>query len=142
VVRESVDLHRLIGSDHQWRLSVPDVPVPILCDAYRIAQVLNNILSNAIKYSPRGGTVDVRVDRDGDFAVVSVADEGVGIHPDDLRRIFDPFQRGSATDVPGVGLGLSVARRIVLAHGGQIQVRSRQGAGTTFEVRLPAPGPA
>jgi signal transduction histidine kinase len=65
-------------------------------------------------------------------------DEGVGIHPDDMRRIFDPFQRGSTTDVPGVGLGLSVARRIAQAHGGAISAESRQGVGTTFELKLPA----
>jgi signal transduction histidine kinase len=138
VVKESVELYRLISRDHELRLMVPEAPVSVLCDPYRMAQVVNNLLSNAIKYSPHGGTVDVRVDRDRDAVLISVSDEGVGIHPDDMRRIFDPFQRGSTTDVPGVGLGLSVARRIAQAHGGAIRVESRQGAGTTFELRLPA----
>jgi signal transduction histidine kinase len=147
VVRESVELYRLTSRDHEVRLSLPDSPVVVMFDAHRIAQVINNLLSNAIKYSPRGGQVDVRVDRDREAVIVSVSDQGVGIHPRDMPRIFEPFQRGTAADVPGVGLGLSVARRIVQAHGGTIRVEGRQGAGTRFELRLPAlgsdrPGPA
>jgi signal transduction histidine kinase len=137
VVKESVELYRPISIGHEVSLSVPATRVPVLCDAYRIAQVLNNLLSNAIKYSPQGGTVAVRVVLEAGTAVVSVSDQGVGILPDDLARIFDPFQRGSAVDVPGVGLGLSVARRIAQAHGGTLGVESRDGAGTTFELRLP-----
>src|SRR5262249_19433236 len=98
-----------------------------------------NLLSNAVKYSPGGGRVWVELHRTGDEAVLSVRDEGIGIAPEEHFRVFEPFQRAVpvGSGLPGVGLGLSVARRIVEAHGGRIELESHPGAGSLFRVRLP-----
>ena len=114
-------------------------------DPTRLTQVLTNLLSNAIKYSPRGGRVWVRLEHSQEEILLSVSDEGVGIPPDEYERIFEPFRRskGSRAEIPGIGLGLSVSRRIVRAHGGNIEVVSQEGTGSTFRVRLPPqPSPA
>jgi signal transduction histidine kinase len=105
----------------------------------RVEQVLNNLVSNAIKYSPHGGKVTLRLDRDRESALFSVSDEGIGISPEDRERLFVPFRRGGATSawIPGVGLGLCVAKRITEAHGGRIEVESAADRGSTFRVRLP-----
>jgi signal transduction histidine kinase len=111
----------------------------VSCDALRIEQVLTNLVSNAIKYSPRGGRVEVTLEQPGTEAILNVVDQGVGIPSDDQAHIFEPFRRSGASRelVPGAGLGLFVARRIVEAHGGRIEVESRPGAGSTFRVHLP-----
>lgn len=108
-------------------------------DEVRIEQVLNNLVSNAIKYSPSGGTVRISTARDGHELVIEVRDQGLGIPPEEHKTIFQPFRRSrSATrEIPGVGLGLSVSRRIVEAHGGSIELTSDSGKGSTFRVRLP-----
>lgn len=123
---------------HHLVLSAPDGPTPIYCDPARIEQVLNNIVSNAIKYSPSGGTIRLSLTRCGGAAVFTVSDTGVGISPEELPHIFEPFRRGrvSKDAAPGVGLGLAAARRIVHAHGGQIDVTSELGRGTTVTVSL------
>jgi two-component system, OmpR family, sensor histidine kinase MtrB len=122
---------------------VPDLPVVVRGDPTRLTQVVTNLLSNAIKYSPRGGRVRVQLARAQDEVMLSVSDEGVGIPPDEYERIFEPFRRskGSSAEIPGIGLGLSVSRRIVRAHGGDIEVVSQIGAGSTFRVRLPPQRP-
>jgi signal transduction histidine kinase len=113
--------------------------VVVRCDGTRLEQVLHNLVSNALKYSPTGSSVELRVAQEGEEAVLSVVDQGIGISSEELRHLFAPFRRTSrAREVaPGVGLGLSVARRIIEAHGGRIEVDSRPGAGSTFRVRLP-----
>jgi signal transduction histidine kinase len=109
-----------------------------LGDEHRIAEVIENLLSNALKFTPPGGAVDVWVGRLGQSLVVRVSDTGVGIPPEDLRHLFDRFFRAAGTDgVPGAGLGLSIVKAIVEAHGGHVGVQSQVGAGTTFEVRFP-----
>jgi signal transduction histidine kinase len=95
-----------------------------------------------VKYSPAGGTVTVQVcgerDGSGEWAVVKVADEGVGIPPSDLPSVFAPFQRGgNVGTIPGTGVGLAGARQIVEQHGGTIAVVSAEGKGSVFTVRLP-----
>lgn len=137
--REAVELFRPAAEGHELVLKVPDAPVFVECDALRIEQVLNNLVSNAIKYSPSGTRVEIAVERSEGQAVLRVTDEGIGIAPGELARIYEPFRRmGNARDrIPGVGLGLSVARRIVEAHEGEIEVQSQPGAGTTFRVLLP-----
>ena len=104
-----------------------------------MAQVLHNLVSNALKYSPVGSRVDVEVRQEGDEVLLSVVDRGIGISSEEMRHLFAPFRRsGRARETaPGVGLGLSVSRRIVEAHGGRIEVDSRPGVGSTFRVRLP-----
>jgi signal transduction histidine kinase len=104
---------------------------------------VSNLVSNAIKYSPSGGDIRVDVSVVGEHGVIAVSDQGIGIGPSDTERIFEPFRRTgpSRETAPGVGLGLSVARHIVEAHGGQIEVESTTGAGSTFRVKLPLAEP-
>jgi signal transduction histidine kinase len=118
---------------------MPTEPVVVVCDPTRVAQVLENLVTNAIKYSPAGGAVDVTLAAGAEEVVVSVADTGLGIEPGMLETIFEPFRRVSPSKnvSPGVGLGLSICRRIVVAHGGRIDVVSKPGQGTTFQVHLP-----
>nr|WP_238540045.1 HAMP domain-containing sensor histidine kinase [Corallococcus macrosporus] len=142
LVEEVVELHRPSSEHHRLECSVPDAPVPWRCDSTRLSQVLTNLVSNAIKYSPQGGVVALRLESTGREAVVSVTDQGVGIPPGELGTLFEPFQRSRAAtkDIPGVGLGLSVSRRIARAHGGDIEVESVLGTGSTFRLRLPRSG--
>ncbi|QRN98116.1 HAMP domain-containing histidine kinase [Archangium violaceum] len=139
LAREVVELYLAGGSSHDLRLVLPEEPVLLRADATRVEQVLHNLVSNALKYSPVGSRVDVIVERSGEEVVLSVVDRGIGISKEELRHLFAPFRRtGRARETaPGVGLGLSVARRIVEAHGGRIEVDSRTGVGSTFRVRLP-----
>lgn len=140
-VEDVADLYRSTSSGHEIVVALPDTPVTVSIDPTRVHQVLDNLVSNAIKYSPEGGQVRLAVEVEGGDAVVSVADEGVGIAPADQARIFEPFRRTRASRerFPGVGLGLSVARRIVAAHRGRIEVDSAPGKGSVFRVRVPLP---
>jgi signal transduction histidine kinase len=137
--REAVDFYSTSSEGRPIVLSAPDRPVEVMCDRERVAQVLNNLVSNAIKYSPRGGDVVVSVEDGDEEAIVSVKDSGIGIAPSERELIFEPFRRTGASQetAPGVGLGLSVARRIVEAHHGSIDFDSSPGAGSTFRVHLP-----
>jgi signal transduction histidine kinase len=113
----------------------------VVGDEDRLGQLLDNLTSNALKFTPAGGRVTVRVARRGAQALVEVADTGVGIAPDDQGRIFEAFFRArdaAAGHIPGVGLGLAVSRSIAELHGGAISVRSAPGEGATFGVELPA----
>jgi signal transduction histidine kinase len=143
VMRDVTELYAGTSPRHELRISVPHEPVTLMCDPTRIAQVLENLVSNAIKYSPAGGTVDVTLAPTAEEVVVSVADTGVGIEPGMFDAIFEPFRRLTSTKdvLPGVGLGLSICRRIVAAHGGQIDVASERGRGAKFEVHLPRQPP-
>jgi signal transduction histidine kinase len=138
LVTEVVDQHRPAAPDHRIEVSLPADPVPVRCDPIRIEQVLANLVGNAIKYSPGGGRVRVGVTAEEGRATLSVTDQGLGIPFDEQGHIFEPFRRGARHDgIPGMGLGLSVARRIVEAHGGALDVESAPGAGSVFRVRLP-----
>jgi signal transduction histidine kinase len=108
-------------------------------DAVRLARVLDNLLGNAVKYSPDGGQIAVRVTVDRSWAVLTVADEGLGIPVADRSRIFERFQRGRNVErhVAGSGVGLAGVRLVVEQHGGSIRVESQEGMGSTFTVRLP-----
>ena len=118
------------------RLDTPP-HLPVVCDEFRIEQVLTNLLTNAFRYGG-GHPVQVRVAQEAGMAAISVADSGVGIAPADRDRIFDQFERADAArQAPGLGLGLYIARQIVQAHGGRIELRSELGQGSTFTVRLP-----
>jgi PAS domain S-box-containing protein len=110
-------------------------------DRMRIGQVVDNLVSNALKFTPAGGRVEVRAVSLGKVTRIEVADTGMGIAQDELGHLFDRFFRTARAQdeaIPGVGLGLSIAKAIVEAHGGRIAVRSRDGDGTTFTVDLPA----
>ena len=138
IAQHTVELYRTMSLAHQVVAQLPDVPVLVECDAERIEQVLNNLVSNAIKYSPLGGKVVVALSRNSE-AVLSVSDSGIGIAPADQKSIFEPFHRTGASreTAAGVGLGLSVTQRIVMAHGGTIEVESAPDVGSTFRVHLP-----
>jgi two-component system, OmpR family, sensor histidine kinase MtrB len=118
--------------------------VVVCADPLRIDQVVSNLLSNAIKYSPDGGDIEVLVETTAREAVISVRDQGVGIGAEEMPHVFAPFRRGkgSVEVAPGTGLGLSVVRRIVEAHGGRVQVESAIGRGSTFRVWLPLVAPS
>jgi signal transduction histidine kinase len=139
IVESVVSLFGAISPAHRITARVPDEQVIATCDPGRLEQVLNNLVSNAIKYSPAGGAISVLVEPGSGSIRLAVADEGVGIQEAEQDVIFEPFRRGRALerDVPGVGLGLYVSKRIVEAHGGQIRLTSRPGQGSTFEVVLP-----
>ncbi len=122
----------------------PDLP-PILGDEQKLGQVLTNLMTNAMNYTPRGGAVTVRtraLQSDGQaWTILSVSDTGVGILPEDLPRLFERFYRGEAarqTGAGGTGLGLAICQEIVQRHGGRISVASQVGQGSTFTVWLPA----
>lgn len=138
-VRAIVDLYRPTTADHAIDLVVPSDPIVVEADVVRIEQVAGNLMSNAIKYSPDGGRITVALEAREEVAVLSVADEGLGIEPEALGQLFQPFRRGKRSShlVTGSGLGLSVSKRIVTAHGGNIHVDSEVGRGTTFRVVLP-----
>ncbi len=113
---------------------------PVDGDADRISQVLRNLLSNALRHTPAGGQVTVRVRATGSQVRVQIADTGSGISPEDLPHVFDRFYRGDRSrsrQGGGAGLGLAIARQLVAAHGGQISVDSEAGVGTAFTVELP-----
>jgi signal transduction histidine kinase len=104
---------------------------------------VGNVLDNALKYSERDQSVVVTVYEDDNWAVLAVRDEGVGIAPDDLPRVFERFYRGrnAAEQAAGTGLGLAVARQIVEQHRGSVWIESRPGAGTVVTLRLPRETP-
>jgi signal transduction histidine kinase len=109
-------------------------------DPDRLAQVLTNLISNAIRHTPSGGQVAVNVRETGDSVLLTVADTGSGISAEDLPHVFDRFYRGDRSrsrQGGGAGLGLAIARQLVVAHGGTIRVASEAGAGTTFTIELP-----
>jgi signal transduction histidine kinase/DNA-binding response OmpR family regulator len=115
----------------------------VRADELRMKQVVLNLLTNAVKFTPDGGLITVGAHRRGDFTEVTVRDTGVGIPLEDHERIFDAFQQGARNlaDEEGTGLGLTLTRRIVELHGGRIHVTSRPGEGSTFMFRIPVAGP-
>jgi len=117
------------------------VIVPV--DGSRIRQLVLNLLTNAVKYTPAGGRVRLWLERDDGRVRFGVSDTGIGIAPGDLPHIFDRFWRADSArtrtgERPGAGLGLAICKWIAEAHGGTIDVQSRPGRGTTFSVTLPA----
>jgi signal transduction histidine kinase len=114
-----------------------DLPY-VLADRDRIQQVFGNLIGNAIKFTPHGGTIEVRAEPHARGVRLSVSDTGPGIGPDDLPRVFDRFWQAQRSRAGGAGLGLAISRGIVAAHGGEMWVRSEAGRGSTFEFTLPA----
>ena len=143
VVRETLRTFRPSLEQAGFRVGwqPPQTPLPAIAfDAGAIGQSLANLLDNAQKYSGSARDIDVALDREGDLAVVTVADHGLGIPKDEQAKIFDRFHRvstGLVHDVKGSGLGLAIVRHIVEAHGGRIEVESRPGEGSRFRILLP-----
>jgi signal transduction histidine kinase len=114
---------------------------PVFADRDRLWQVLANLITNAIKFAPRGGCVTLEASADGGELRVTVRDTGPGIAPEDLPRLFEPFWQASGTARFGCGLGLKIAKAIVEAHGGRLWVDSASGQGAAFSFALPLAGP-
>jgi signal transduction histidine kinase len=151
--REPVDLHRILelaleatrphfaDNTHELRLSVPPQPIPLDADVTRLSQVLVNLLTNAVKYTEPGGHVDLAVQvRDG-AVEMAVRDDGIGLAPEHLERVFDMFSQVDSA-MPrsrgGLGIGLSLVKHLVRLHGGEVTAQSAgPGRGSTFTVTLP-----
>lgn len=139
LVQEVVTLFEAGSPQHRFAITVPAENIPVRCDSLRIEQVLSNLVSNAIKYSPEATAIEISAAREGDSAVITVTDHGIGIPAEEHSTLFQPFRRVglSKESIPGVGLGLFVVRQIVDAHGGRIEVDSEPGRGSTFRLYLP-----
>lgn len=138
LAREAVERIRSGDGPFDFRFEAPDNPVLGCWDPHRMSQVLDNLLGNAVKYSPDGGRIRVRVNADAETARLHVTDQGVGIPADLQTQLFSRFYRADEAGVAsGLGLGLYISRMLVNAHGGTISVDSAPGAGSTFSVTLP-----
>ena len=143
VVARAIDLYRDVADAKGVALTstAPD-DIVVTGDRTRLEQVAANLIDNAVKYTPSGGSVSVDVRREGDAAVLRVADTGPGIPADEQPRIFDRLFRGDTSRAErGLGLGLSLVKAVVEAHGGTVLARSEVGRGSTFSVSLPALSP-
>lgn len=139
-VRDVVHRHHAAFRDRRFDIDAPDENRLVAGDRDRLEQVLGNLLENAVKYSPDGSDVHVKVETRGETIVTSVRDHGIGIPADEISLVFERFHRGrqvSSTNYGGLGLGLYITRQIVERHGGSIWVESREGEGTTFSFSLP-----
>jgi signal transduction histidine kinase len=128
------------AEDHEIRVDAPDAPILGVWDRGRLEEVVSNLLSNALKYSPDGGEVAVRVEECDGTARVTVHDQGIGIAPSQLPQVFDRFYRirGTASTASGLGLGLSICKSLIEAHGGRIWAESEgEGRGSSFCFTLP-----
>ena len=143
VVEEVIDLLKVNAAsrDITFAIDASDGDLSAVGDADELDRVVANLVSNAVKYSPDGGTIRVGLARQDHTIALSVADQGLGISEEDQQKLFEEFFRSSnprAVEQPGTGLGLAIVQRIVERHGGQIRVESRLGHGSTFTVLLPA----
>ncbi len=141
VVVNAVADAQVAGADHEWSVDVPESEVTVMGDRFRLHQVVANLLANARTHTPSGSNVTARVAVDGIFALVSVTDDGPGIAPEILPRVFERFVRADAARARNVqgqstGLGLSIVAAVVAAHGGRVAVESAPGR-TVFTVRIP-----
>ena len=142
MVANVVELQQIDASERALEL-IEDVPpdVSAAADPRMLSEVVTNLVSNAIKYSPAGGTLTVRGSADGDWVELAVSDTGLGIPEDALPTVFDRFTRVDLPDraqIRGTGLGLFIVHELVARLGGSISVESQLGRGSTFTVRLPA----
>jgi two-component system sensor histidine kinase SenX3 len=151
--RERVAVHLLMAEAvervkplaHTRRISIeapePEPDLAVICDRRQVVSALHNLLENAIKYSERESSVEIRAGHDVESSVaLTVRDSGIGIPGRDLERIFERFyrvDRGRSRDTGGTGLGLAIVRHVVNNHDGEIVVESREGEGSTFTLRLP-----
>ncbi len=147
LVADAGETAEMLGEQHglEVTVSLPDRPVEADVDPHRFQQLLLNLVTNAVKYTPAGGKVGVSLEEGEEGARVTVRDSGIGIASVDLPHIFDRFWRADPArsrtgDRPGVGLGLAITKWIAEAHGGTITVQSRPGRGSQFVVTLPRPG--
>ena len=146
ILERVVSLSRAFANSRQIQMVLfVDGPIPrINLDPGKLERVFNNLIGNAIKYSQRGASIEVRISAQIDGVLISVRDNGPGIPPEDFKNLFTPFQKTRARAAePSGGLGLAIAKRMVTRHRGQIWAESKVGLGSTFYVRLPIlPDPA
>jgi two-component system phosphate regulon sensor histidine kinase PhoR len=150
--RRHLDLRRPIADSYERNqsdfeaagltadLEMASAPVPVLADAEALAQMADNLMQNAVRYTPEEGRITVRVKHEGETALLEVEDTGIGIDPRHHARIFERFYRvdtARSREIGGTGLGLAIVKHIAQAHGGQVSVESEPGEGTTFSVRIP-----
>ena len=127
-----------LTNKHQLRFDDRATPAPVLADTMRLEIIIGNLIDNAIKYSPEGGEVTVQLAVEGEMALLTVRDNGIGIAPEDMDRLFIRFSRiAPRPDVPGTGLGLYLARELARLHGGDIVAVSKPGEGSEFTLSLP-----
>jgi signal transduction histidine kinase len=140
LLREEAQLYNEQSPKHRLALTLPDESLTVLGNPDRLRQVIGNLISNAIKYSPQGGIVELTAEAADGTVRVEVRDDGIGIPVPQQPQIFTKFFRGdaAASGIPGTGLGLAVSRDIVEAHGGRIGFTSAEGEGATFFVELPS----
>lgn len=147
-VRVAIQQHASLANTNQVTLSAKidvaelpgELPLPVWADADGVRVILDNLVTNAIKYTPAGGAVEVRCRREGDWGILEVTDTGIGIPAHAQERIFERFFRvdkARSRDLGGTGLGLSIVKHLVQAFGGEVGLRSSVGVGSTFSVRLP-----
>lgn len=146
LAQEAIDAAGPAASYKKIELTLETAVMPKLeADRARLSQVLDNLVSNAVKFTPEGGHVEVRVFAEDRLALVEVSDDGMGISVEEQPRLFERFYRtegAAAAAIQGTGLGLAIVKAIVESHGGGISVESEVGRGTTFRVALPIPGAA
>jgi len=143
IVEQSVEMSRPLAAKKNIRVDFVQEgqPLPVVLDAVKISKVFNNLIGNAIKHCQPGARVAIRISRSPEKVLVSVRDDGPGIHPSALKNLFTPFHRTrvrASDEERGTGLGLAIAYNIVHLHGGRMDVKSQVGTGTTFYVTLPA----
>jgi signal transduction histidine kinase len=141
VAAEAVALYELVAEDRgiAVRLEVPP-EARVFADPQRLRQALVNLLDNALKYTPRGGTITIFTENRPEFVVLGVRDTGPGIAPEDMPRIWERLYRGDKSRTArGLGLGLALVQAIAHAHGGQAEVENQRGAGAVFRLILPSP---
>jgi CheY-like chemotaxis protein/two-component sensor histidine kinase len=144
VVRRALETaHPVIDAQgHQLDVALPQQPLYLQGDLIRLAQAFSNLLTNAAKYTRQAGRIDLVLERQGEWAVLTIRDTGVGIAPDLLPRVFDLFVQGDhslARTQGGLGIGLTLVKRLVEMHGGSVRADSAgEGKGSEFQVRLPA----
>ena len=122
-----------------WQAEIPESLASIEIDSVHMAQVVGNLLSNAIKYTPTGGTINIAAGLDEKDFWLKVSDTGAGVQADEREKIFQQFYRGNTGRriKQGMGLGLTIARELTVAHGAEVDVESEFGKGSTFTVTLP-----
>ncbi|HET7435543.1 MAG TPA: HAMP domain-containing sensor histidine kinase [Thermoanaerobaculia bacterium] len=144
VVQSVIDTMRVVAERRRITIHYdvqPDLPI-LRVDRIKLTQSVQNLVANAVAYSPEGASVFVRITRDERNEVIAVEDHGPGIPADELPQVFEPFTRLSTATQSGersVGLGMAITKRMVVAHGGTIEVASVEGHGATFTIRLPIP---
>jgi two-component system, NtrC family, sensor histidine kinase GlrK len=143
IIEQVLDQHRLAAQARSVRTDLRMEPVVLTADAEKLRVVVDNLVSNALKYSPDGGTISLALARRGDKVVLEVSDRGPGIPSRDHARIFEWFYRSAREHhgrLRGSGLGLAIAREFVAAHQGRIEVVDDGAAGARFRVTLPGAG--